>query len=168
MLPTADPEPTPVQVSLHDAVDGSHRVDVEPGPGVAREIFWVGDRLVVVVTGGDRSAVRAYGITPAGEIAWRRPDPTAHADDVDGVGATTGLLRVSTAVQAGDRVVIAWADATTDELLVVRQDDGLVLLGPIGQLWVRHVRDVAALDPLVVHGVGGIMRLDRGLLAGEG
>lgn len=357
--PTPDPARVPVRVSVHGAVDGSPRVDVELEPGIVQRAFWVDDRLVVVVSGVEDPVARTVALTPAGEVAWRRadtgvvhhlsgadgllagggetvalldptdgqvrwqvdgrlvaradraeplvvhdtaaqvlrvvdpatgevgrslavdggrgvvgfgpwvlvgsgdtvrvldpatgdvlfsrPDPTPAADAEGHSRQPPGLLRISTAVRSGGRVVVAWGDATTeggielaihgldgtlhgtvtvpvdavmgggiglhdvsgregvvlvhlttgagpegsiaavdlqaqevlgvadgrliasdDDLLAIRRDDGLSIVGPVGQLQIRHVRDVAALDPLVVHGVGGIMRLDRSLATDTG
>lgn len=356
--PAPDPSRWPVRVSIHDPVDGSHRVDVELDPGVVQRLFWVDDRLVVVLADMDRPVASTVALTPTGEVAWQRtgtgvvwpvtgagglladdpetlalidptdgrvrwqvdgtlvtrsegaeslvvhdgaaqvlrivtaatgevqrvvdvpaargvvafgpwvlvgsgdtvrvldpatghelftrPDPTPAAEGERDAPLPPGLLRVSRAVQAGERVVVAWGDATSDagielavhgrdgtlqgtvtvpvdavmgggiglhdvagrdgvvlvhlttgagpegsiaavdlqarevlgvmdgrlvasddDLLAIRQDDGVSIIGPVGRLQVRHVRHVAALDPLVVHGAGGIMRLDRSLAVGD-
>lgn len=47
-----------------------------------------------------------------------------------------------------------------DGLLLVGVDQGVRLISPHGEMLARHAPHVASTDPLVVHGAGGILRLD--------
>jgi hypothetical protein len=53
-----------------------------------------------------------------------------------------------------------------DGLSIRLEDDGLTLGGAGGQFRVRHAFEVLSLDPLLVRGPGGTLRLDRAVLDG--
>jgi hypothetical protein len=54
-----------------------------------------------------------------------------------------------------------------DGLTIVRNGQRLTVLGAGGSFGVRGVTQIAALDPLVIHGGGGTLRLDRTLVDGR-
>jgi hypothetical protein len=58
--------------------------------------------------------------------------------------------------------------STRDGLLVASGDPGLHVMGPGGEITVRHADQLASTDPLIVHGVGGILRLDRDMITSDG
>ena len=144
----------------------------------------VGNRVVVAwgdraSAGGDELELEVRTLDGALDRTltvpeWRGgPGPVGLHD----VGPRRDVLRVTSRGPAGSAAAVhvhsgqvlrrrsAGLVAQQDDLLVLRREHGLTILGPNGEVQVRHVTDVASLDPLVVHGVGGIMRLDRSLVA---
>lgn len=108
-------------------------------------------------SGPRRGPVALRHVWPEGEVVFvSAPGPT---------GTTVAVDLVS------GEVLQRWSGMPSasrdDDLLALRREDGVSILGPGGELQVEHVREVASTDPLVVYGVGGIMRLDRSLVAGE-
>lgn len=58
--------------------------------------------------------------------------------------------------------------STQDGLVVTSGEPGLHVMGPGGEITVRHADQLASTDPLIVHGVGGILRLDRDIITRDG
>lgn len=142
---------------------------------VAWEGYGPGDEgLELEVHDRDGGLERTLVVPDAGDGSMQGPAllrdlaPDEEAVLVSAPGPTGTTLAVDIAT---GEVLQRWSGmpvTTRDDLLALQGEHGMSILGPAGEVRVEHVREVASTDPLVVHGVGGMMRLDRSLVAGEG
>lgn len=159
-----------------------------PGPMRMATAVQAGDRVVVAwgdeapdaderevavhTVDGDRERTftvpgsRGEGPGPApGPLGLFHVGPREDVVLVGSRGVPGGVAAV--AVHSGE-VLRRWAGRVVrgrEGLVVLHREQGLTLLGPGGEIRVQHVDRVASLDPLVVHGAGGMLRLDRALVA---
>lgn len=163
---------------------------LDAGPMRMASATRVGDRVVVAwegygtrddgleleVRGRDGDLERTLVVPEpdgAGEVPARGPVGLHHLTPdravvlVSAPGSTDTVVAVD--IPSGE-VLRRWSGMPVvhrGDLLALRREDGLSLLGPRGEVRVEHVGQVASTDPLVVYGVGGLMRLDRSLVADE-
>lgn len=162
------------------------------GPGALEALrmataVQVGDRVVVAwsgnATGGEGVELAVHTLDGQQERTLEVPTPSEGPGPTQvrlhHVGPGREVVHVGTwrpdgwvvAVHLGSGEVVGrgagGVAGARDGLLVIHRQDGLSILGPGGEVRVRHVDQLASTDPLVVHGAGGMMRLDRGLITGE-
>lgn len=187
---------TPEEVRVHDRDSGEERFRRTLGTGTTpdgvdlpmRMPFAgveVGERVVVAWTSDLASSeieLVAYGLGGQREqtMAVELPEPhllglQLHRGDepseivhVVAHGPTGGSV---TSVNLATQEIVVhegWRPLSTrDGLLVTSGEPGLHVMGPGGEITVRHADQLASTDPLIVHGVGGILRLDRNIVTGE-